>query len=74
MSTTSTPVSSSGSKKRQLTSPEDLSELKKNKLVSESNFDSSITGKMAESEQIANVSSESSSNTSSHQLHSRKMT
>ena len=57
-------TSTSGNKKRQLTSPEDLSELGENRLVSESNFDSSITWKMAESKQIANVSSERSSITS----------
>ena len=36
MNVTSTPVSSTTSKKRELTSPEDLSELKKNRLLSES--------------------------------------
>ena len=41
MNATSTPICSSNTKKRELTSPEDLNELKKNKLLSESGSDTS---------------------------------
>ena len=41
MNTTSTPICSSNTKKKELTSPEDLNELKKNKLLSESGSDTS---------------------------------
>lgn len=41
MSATSTPICASNTKKRELTSPEDLNELKKNKLLSESGSDTS---------------------------------
>lgn len=59
MNVTSTPVSSTTSKKRELTSPEDLSELKKNRLLSESSksdiSDISNLSIMADQDVQANV-------------------
>ena len=43
MNATSTPICSSNTKKMELTSPEDLNELKKNKLLSESGSDTITT-------------------------------
>ena len=59
MNVTSTPVSSTTSKKRELTSPEDLSELKKNRLLSESSksgiSDISNLSNMADQDVQANM-------------------
>lgn len=59
MNVTSTPVSSTTNKKRELTSPEDLSELKKNRLLSESSksdiSDISNLSIMADQDVQANV-------------------